>query len=79
MIATRFTHLAPPTIQASSRRTQTLCPQVAEVNSQREGQTSHSRPPASEVAVRMTAPPHHLHVDALAWFVSPLLAGYFPL
>jgi len=31
---------------------------------------SHSRPPASEVAVRMTAPPHHQYVDALAWFVS---------
>ncbi|MGO8928007.1 MAG: transposase family protein [Limisphaerales bacterium] len=40
--------------------------------------TSHSGPPASKVAVRMTAPPHHPHVDALAWFVSPLLAGYFP-
>jgi hypothetical protein len=79
MIATRFTRLAPPTLQASSRLTQALCPQADQVDSQREARTSHSCPTASDVASGMTAPPRHPRVDALPWFVSPLLGEYFPL
>ena len=79
MTATGFTHLALSMLQTSSRLTRTFCPHLAQIGSQRKGQTSHSRPTAAEVDSGMTAPPHRPQVDALAWFVSPLLAGYFPL
>jgi hypothetical protein len=79
MIAPGFTQLAVPMLQPSSRLTQTLCPQAAQADSQREGQTSASRPTASEVAAGMPAPPHPPQVDAWTSFVSPLPAGYFPL
>jgi hypothetical protein len=79
MIATRFTRLALPTLQAASWLTQTLCPHAARTGPQREGPPSHSRPTASEFASWMTAPPQNPQVDPLARFVSLLLAGYFPL
>jgi hypothetical protein len=79
MIVLGFTNLPPPTLQTSLRRTQIFCSQVVPLSSQSQGQTSHSRPNAAEVASGVTAPLHHPQVDALAKFVSPLLAGYFPL
>ena len=79
MIVLGFTNLPPPTLQTSLRRTQIFCSQAARVGFQRNDQTSQSRPNAAEVASGVTAPLHHPQVDALAKFVSPLLAGYFPL
>ena len=79
MIAPGFTQFVPPPLQTSSRLTQSLCPQAAGVSPQPEGQTSPSRPTASQIAFGMPTPPHPSLVDAWTWFFSPLPAGYFPL